>query len=94
MIPSKHPKVVRDHFFKHWITPFGVPRRLIYDQGGEFGREFGQELEDLGCEPSRQPPSLHSKTQSVSGMVRSGKRMRDDCSTSSVSRLCLNRCTA
>ena len=51
MIPSKHPKIVWDHFFKHWITPFGVPRRLIYDQGGEFGREFGQELEDLGCEP-------------------------------------------
>ena len=36
MIPSKHPKIVWDHFFKHWITPFGVPRRLIYDQGGEF----------------------------------------------------------
>ena len=51
MIPSKHPKVVWDHFFKHWITPFGVPRRLIYDQGGEFEGEFGQELEDLGCEP-------------------------------------------
>ena len=51
MIPSKHPKIVWDHFFKHWITPFGVPRRLIYDQGGEFEREFGQELEDLGCEP-------------------------------------------
>ena len=50
MIPSKHPKIVWDHFFKHWITPFGVPRRLIYDQGGEFEREFGQELEDLGCE--------------------------------------------
>ena len=45
MIPSKHPKIVWDHFFKHWITPFGVPRRLIYDQGGEFEREFGQELE-------------------------------------------------
>ena len=51
MIPSKHPKIVWDHFFKHWITPFGVHRRLIYDQGGEFEREFGQELEDLGCEP-------------------------------------------
>ena len=51
MIPIQHPKIVWDHFFKHWITPFGVPRRLIYDQGGEFEREFGQELEDLGCEP-------------------------------------------
>ena len=38
MIPSKHPKIVWDHFFKHWITP------------AEFEREFGQELEDLGCE--------------------------------------------
>ena len=38
-------------FFKHWITPFGVPRRLNYDQGGEYEREFGQELEDLWCEP-------------------------------------------
>ena len=28
VIPSKHPKVVWDHFFKCWITPFGVPRRL------------------------------------------------------------------
>ena len=52
MIPSKHPKIVWDHFFKHWITPLGVQRRLIYDQGGEFEREFGQELEDLGCEPN------------------------------------------
>ena len=29
MIPSKHPKIVWDHFFKHWIIPFGVPRRMI-----------------------------------------------------------------
>ena len=36
LIPSTHPKVVWDHFFKHCITPCGVPRRLIYDQGGEF----------------------------------------------------------
>ena len=50
MVPSKHPKVVWNHFFKHWITPFGVPRWLIYDQGGEFEREFGQELEHMACE--------------------------------------------
>ena len=31
MIPSKHPKIVCDHFFKHWITPSDVPRRLIHD---------------------------------------------------------------
>ena len=26
MIPSKHPKIVWDLFFKHWITPFGEPQ--------------------------------------------------------------------
>ena len=50
MVPSKHPKVVWDHFLKHWITPCGVPRRLTYDHGEEFECEFGKELEDLGCE--------------------------------------------
>ena len=28
MIPSKHPIIAWGHFFKHWITPFGVPRRV------------------------------------------------------------------
>ena len=50
MVPSKHLKIVWDHFFKYWITPFGVPRLLIYDLGGDFERDFGQELEDLLCE--------------------------------------------
>ena len=50
MVPSKRPKIVWDHFIKHWITPFGVPPSLIYDQGGELEREFGQVLEDINCE--------------------------------------------
>ena len=84
MITSKHPKVVWDHFFKHWITPFGRARRLIYDQGGEFECEFGQEVEDLGCEPM---PTAAITAQSVGGMGESGKHMRDDCLTSSASSL-------
>ena len=28
-----------------------MPRSLIYDERVEFEREFGQELEELGCEP-------------------------------------------
>ena len=93
MIPSKHPKIVWDHFFKHWITPFGVPRRLIYDQGGEFEREYGQELEDLGCE-SHADSSHHSTTKRsrVSGMEGSGRHMQDDYLMSSASNLCLNSC--
>ena len=30
MVTSKHPTVIWDHFFKHWITPFSVPQRLIW----------------------------------------------------------------
>ena len=70
MIPSKHPNVVWNHFFKHWITPFGVPRRLIYDQGGEIEREFGQELEDLGCEPV---PTGAITPQQIAVCVRHGR---------------------
>ena len=50
VIPSNHPKIVWDHFFTGSLL-LAVPRRLIYDQGGEFEREFGQALEDLACEP-------------------------------------------
>ena len=51
MIPSKHPTIVWDHFSNTGSLLLAYPRRWIYDQGGEFEREFGQELEDLGCEP-------------------------------------------
>ena len=92
MIPSKHPKIVWDHFFKHWIKPFGVPRRLIYDQGGEFEREFGQELEDLGCEPT---PTAAITPQQNAVCERHGgiwKTHAVDCLMSSASNLCLNSC--
>ena len=92
MVPSQHSKVAWDHFFKHWITYFGVPRSLIQDQGGDFEREFGQETWVVNS--CRQPPSLHSKTQPVNGMVESGKHTQDGSSTSSASGLSPNRCTA
>ena len=44
MVPSKRITSSNTGF-----APFGVPRRLIYDQGGDFEREFGQELKDMGC---------------------------------------------
>ena len=50
IVPSKHAEIVWDHFSRHWVTPFGVLRRLIYDQREECEREFGQELEEMGCE--------------------------------------------
>ena len=82
-----------DHFFKHWIAPFGVPRRLIYDQGGEFEREFAQELEDLGCEAMPTAAITPQQNAVCERHRESGKHMRDDCLTSSASSLCLNSCS-
>ena len=93
MILSKHPKVVWDHFFKHWITPLGVPRRLMYHQGGKFEREFGQELKDLGCEP-RPTAAITPQQSAVCERYGGLWKTHDDCSSSSASSLCLNRCTA
>ena len=42
-----------------------------------------------GANPCRQQPSLHSKTQSVSGTEGSGRHMRDDSLTCSASSLCI-----
>ena len=70
-IPSKHPKIVWDHFFKHWITPFDVPPRLIYAQGGEFEREFGQELERSGVRTYAD--SSHHSTAKTQSCERHGR---------------------
>ena len=82
MIPSKHPKIVWGHFFKYWFTPFGVPWRLIYDQGGEFEREFGQELEDLGCEPmptaAITPPQQNAVCERHGGIWKTHARRQVD----------------
>ena len=92
MIPSKHPKIVWDHFFKHWITPFGVPRRLIYDKGGEFQREFGQELEDLVCEPmptAAITPQQNAVRERHGGIWKThARRLLDEFSV----KLCLTSC--
>ena len=79
MIPSKHPKIVWNHFFKHWITPFGVRRRLIYDQGAEHpSASSDKSSKTWVASPCRQPPSLHSKTQSVNGK---GENLENTCET-------------
>ena len=49
-VSSKHPQVIWSTLLERWITPFGVHKRIFHDQGGEFEREFGQELESMGCE--------------------------------------------
>ena len=49
-VKSKRPDVTWTKLLRHWILPFGVPLRVVHDGGGEFEREFGQELEDMGTQ--------------------------------------------
>ncbi|CAE8634312.1 unnamed protein product, partial [Polarella glacialis] len=49
-VPSKLPLVIYKAFKKTWVTPFGVPKAVLTDLGGEFNREFSQELSDLGSQ--------------------------------------------
>ncbi|CAE8719458.1 unnamed protein product [Polarella glacialis] len=49
-VPSKSPLVIYKAFMKTWVTPFGVPKAVLTDLGGEFNREFSQELSDLGSQ--------------------------------------------
>ena len=64
-VPSKHPKVIWDHLFKHWITPCGVPRRMIYDHGGARTRVRTGARRHGVVNSCREPSSLHSNTQSA-----------------------------
>ena len=84
MVRSQHFQIVWEHFFKHWITLFGVPRSLIFDPTGQFEREFGQELEDKECELMPTAATLHSKTQSVErhgGVCKThARRLIGECS--------------
>ena len=67
VIPSKHPKIVWDQIFTHWITPFGVPRRTNEENSSASSDKGSTTWVANTC---RQPPSLHSKTQPVNGTGR------------------------
>eukprot|EP00959_Pyramimonas_sp_CCMP1952_P103363 2161674-Pyramimonas_sp.AAC.1 len=48
-VASWHLSVVFARLLQIWITPFGAPQRATFDGGGEFEREFSQELDDMAC---------------------------------------------
>ena len=48
VIRSKNKQVIVDEFFKHWVSVFGTPRRILSDNGGEFANhEFLEMCESL-----------------------------------------------
>ena len=92
MIPSKHPKIVCDHF-KHWITPFGVPAKVDLRSRRRIRARVRTGARRLGCEAMPTAAITPQQNAICERHERSGKHMRDDCLTSSASSLGLNRCT-
>ena len=45
VVPSKQPKCIVDVVFKHWISIFGPPGKILSDNGGEFANE---EIRSMG----------------------------------------------
>ena len=39
VIRPKKKDVIIDNVFKHWVTLFGCPKKIIADNGGEFNNE-------------------------------------------------------
>ena len=48
-VTTKHPPVVLQVFLQMWVAWAGVPERIKADMGGEFRREFCQELTEMGA---------------------------------------------
>eukprot|EP00435_Cladocopium_sp_Y103_P016026 s641_g4.t1 len=40
LLKTRRSDYVASKFLKHWIQPFGAPRKLVHDQGGEFEAAF------------------------------------------------------
>ena len=62
-VSSKRPQDCIMVFNSSWCGWAGPPRRVVMDQGGEFMREYGEGLEDLGTRVS--PCAAISPTQNA-----------------------------
>lgn len=48
VIKAKKSQVIVDEFFKHWVAVFGVPKKVLSDNGGEFANaEFVDMCQNL-----------------------------------------------
>ena len=61
-VRSKRPDEVLKVFTRRWSTPFGIPHNVLADGGGEFEREFGENLKNMVQPSSKQLPILQHKT--------------------------------
>ena len=47
LLKTRRAEYVASKWLRHFVEPFGIPKRLIHDQGGEFEAGFTAMLEDL-----------------------------------------------
>ena len=56
IIKDKHKETVVDAFIKNWINIFGVPDRILTDNGGEFNNDDMRDMsENLNTEVTTTP---------------------------------------
>jgi len=59
LLVSREPKVALKLLMDMWLTPLGIPVRIIMDRDGAFGGEFTDHLEAIGCELEIAPADGH-----------------------------------
>ena len=47
VVPSKKKECIAEKIFMHWICIFGTPKRMLFDNGGEFCNQLIEELAEL-----------------------------------------------
>ena len=47
VIRSKEKEEIIDKIFKHWVALFGIPRKVLSDNGGEFNNELFRDIAQL-----------------------------------------------
>ena len=52
LIENRRPRHVVRELIEAWIRHYGAPRKLIFDQGGEFEGHFNEKWDELGIDAS------------------------------------------
>ena len=81
---SKHPRVVFATFMGVWCCWAGLPKAVLSDRGGEFNKEFSEELEAMNVELLNSA-AIPRRTPSASEPADLGSFMQVPCWTSSTS---------
>ena len=63
---SKTATSIQDLFHNTWLARYPHPQFIVFDNGGEFKREFKQMCDTYALKPSQQQVTIHKQMQSLS----------------------------